>query len=328
MKLLKLKRVFIAQLFLILGLSYITHSARAAYPERPITVVVGYGAGGGADTLARLYAEKLAHKLKVPFVVENKTGAGATLAASAVARAQPDGYTLMVAPTAVFTITPNVRKTSYDPITDFTPISTIAKGLDVIIASNTLPANNIRELLNLVKKNPRKYSFASSGLATSTHLMGEAFNDASDTELLHVPYKSSNDYLPDLIEGRVALAFDPVLLNQVKAGKLKLLGMVSGNRSSQFPEIGTTKEAGIDMSMTYGKLWYGLVGPAGLPKEVTQRLASAVEQISKDPEVSDKLSATGIQADAISMKKYADKIKEDNAFYRSLIEKLNLKLDN
>lgn len=310
-----------------LGLLLASAAAVAAYPEKPVTVLVGYGAGGGADTIARLYAERLAAEFKQPFIVENKPGAGATLAAATAAKAAPDGYTLMVAPTAVFTITPNVRKTNYDPLKDYTPISTLAQGLDVLVLSKAIPANTVAEFIALAKKHPGKYSYASSGLATSTHLMGAVFSEAAGIEMLHVPYKSSSEYLTDLIEGRVSIAFDPVLLNQVSGGKLKLLGLVADARLPAYPDASTTKEAGIDMTDAYGKLWYGLVGPAGLPGDIVERLGAAIEKISKDPEVAKKLALTGIQPNAVTGKRFAEKIAADSKYYGNLINKYELKLE-
>lgn len=245
----------VSKLKIMLGVTLVAASlsAMAAYPDKPITVLVGYGGGGGADTIARMYADGIAKALDATVIVENKAGAGGTLAASSAARAKPDGYTLMVAPTAVFTITPNVRKTTYDPIKDFTPISTLATGMDVLILSNAVPANNISEFVALAKESPGKYSYASSGLATSTHLMGVVFTEAAGIDMLHVPYKSSSEYLPDVIEGRVSMAFDPVLLGQVAGGKLKLLGVAADEREPAYPDAQTTKGAGIDMSFAYDK---------------------------------------------------------------------------
>jgi len=300
--------------------------AAAAYPDKPVTVVVGYGPGGGADTLARLYAEKLSAELGRPFVVENKPGAGATLAAGEVARAAPDGYTLMVAPTAVFTITPNVRKVNYAPLKDFTPISTLATGMDVVIASKALPAASLPEFIALAKAHPGKYSFASSGLATSTHLMGEVFKEASGLDMLHVPYKSSNDYLPDLIEGRVALAFDPVLLNQVQAGKLRFMAVVGDDRLEDRPDVGTTREAGLDMTLAQNRLWYGIFAPAGLPPDIAARLAAAVGKASADPELAKRLEATGIRPSHTNGEAFATQIRNDADYYGGLIGKLGLKL--
>ncbi|NYT76921.1 tripartite tricarboxylate transporter substrate binding protein [Alcaligenaceae bacterium] len=318
-----------SKLKLMLGVAMLvaTTSAMAAYPDKPITVLVGYGGGGGADTIARMYADGIAKALNAAVIVENKPGAGGTLAASTVARAAPDGYTLMVAPTAVFTITPNVRKTTYNPIKDFTPISTLATGMDVLILSKTVPANNISEFVAQAKKNPGKYSYASSGLATSTHLMGVVFAEAAGIDMLHVPYKSSSEYLPDLIEGRVSMAFDPVLLGQVAGGKLKLMGIAADKREPAYPDAQTTKEAGIDMAFAYDKLWYGLVGPAGLPAEIVARLSAAVEKISKDPAIAKKLATTGMQPKAITGKDFAEKIKVDSKYYGDLINKLDLKLE-
>lgn len=303
-------------------------SVQAAYPDRPVTIMVGYGAGGGADMLARLYAEKLSARLNQTFIVENKPGAGATLAASSVAHSKPDGYTLMVAPTAVFTITPNVRRTNYAPLTDFTPIATLATGLDIITSSQAIPAKNLSEFIVLAKENPGKYSFASSGLATSTHFMGEIFKEAAGIDILHVPYKSSNDYLPDLIQGRVSIAFDPVLLNQVNAGKLNLLGVAQDTPLDSHPQAQTSKAAGIDMTAAYERIWYGIVGPSGMPEETVAMLSAAIKEASKDPSIAERLAATGIRPDVITGDDFAKKMRDDSAYYQELIKRLNIQLEN
>lgn len=303
-------------------------AAQAAYPDRAVTIMVGYGAGGGADLLARLYAEKLAAKLNQTFIVENKPGAGATLAASAVAHSKPDGYTLMVAPTAVFTITPNVRRTNYAPLKDFTPIATLATGLDIITSSKTIPANNLSEFIVLAKANPGKYSFASSGLATSTHFTGEMFKEAAGIDILHVPYKSSNDYLPDLIQGRVSIAFDPVLLNQVNADKLNLLGVAQDEPLEGYPQAQTSKQAGIDMSPAYERIWYGIVGPADMPADVVATLSTAIQEVSKDPSIAQRLEATGIRPDVVTGEDFAQKMRDDSDYYKNLIQRLNIQLEN
>lgn len=303
-------------------------AVQAAYPDRTVTIMVGYGAGGGADLLARLYAEKLSAKLKQTFIVENKPGAGATLAAASVAHAKADGYTLMVAPTAVFTITPNVRRTNYAPLTDFTPIATLATGLDIITSSQTIPANNLDEFIVLAKANPGKYSFASSGLATSTHFSGEIFKEAAGIDILHVPYKSSNDYLPDLIQGRVSIAFDPVLLNQVNAGKLNLLGVAQDEPLVAYPQAQTSKQAGIDMSPAYERIWYGIVGPADMPADVVTILSDAIKAVSTDPSIAERLEATGIRPDVVTGGDFARKMRDDSDYYKNLIERLNIQLEN
>lgn len=314
--------------FLLAGIAslFIAAPAAAAYPEKPVTIIVGYGAGGGADTLARLYSDELTKELGGSFVVVNKPGAGSTIAATEVANSSADGYTLLVAPTAVFTITPTVRKVHYDPVKDFTPVSTLATGLDVIISSNKLPTQDLGEFIALAKKNPGKYSFASSGLATSTHMMGEVFKEAADIDILHVPYKSSSDYLPDLISGRVSLSFDPVLISQANSGNLNFMGAINDERLEDYPDVKTTKEAGIDMSAASDRLWYGLFAPADLPGDIAKRLAAAVEKASANPDLSKKLSATGIRPSSVSGQAFADKVKNDIIFYGDIIEKTDLTL--
>jgi len=303
-------------------------AAQNDYPTKPVTVVVGYGAGGGADTLARLYAEGLSNALGQPFVVSNRPGAGATTAAGAVAKTPPDGYTLMVAPTAVFTITPQVRTVAYDPIQDFTPVATLATGLGVVIGSKAIPATTLGEFIALAKARPGQYSFGSSGVATSTHLLGEVFKETSGLNLLHVPYKSSSEYLADLMEGRVSLAFDPVLLNLVKADKLNLLGVISDERLKDYPDVGTTREAGMDMSTTQGQIWYGLFAPTGVPQAIVARLADAIKQISQDDEVAQKLAGTGIRPSSVQGTTFQKLIADDIAYYGALIRKFDIKLTN
>jgi len=303
-------------------------TASAQYPEKPVTVIVGYGAGGGADTVARLYADGLAREMGQSFIVDNRPGAGATLAAAAFAKAPPDGYTLMVAPTAVLAITPHARKVNYDPKTDFTPISILATGLDVVVGSKTLPANNLEELIALAKQNPGRYTYASSGIATWTHLMGEIFKEAAGIDLLHVPYKSSSEYVADLLEGRVSLSFDPVMINLVRGDKLKLLSFIAEERVEGYPDIGTSKEVGIDMRVAQNRLWYSLFAPAGAPDDVVQTLANAVEKIAQDQDIAAKIAATGIRPNSVSGAAFQAQYLNDIDYYGGLLKKLNVALEN
>jgi len=302
--------------------------ARGAYPERTVTIIAGYGAGGGVDTLSRLYADKLSAILGVPFLVQNKPGAGGTLAAAEAARVTPDGYTLMVAPTAVFAITPHVRQVRYAPLTDFKPISTLATGISVVVSSAALPTKHLPEFIALAKANPEAYSCASSGTGTSTHLTCEMFKEAAGINLLHVPYKSSNDYLTDLIQGRVSIAFDPALLNQVQAGQLNLMATISDVRTPEYPDAATTGEAGMDTSLMQSRgVWYGLFAPAGVPDEVVQTLARAVQTAARDPDLIRQLSVTGIRASSLAPEAFATRVKEDSVHYANLIDRLGIKLE-
>lgn len=302
--------------------------AQTAYPNRPVRILVPYAAGGSADNAARIIAEKVAANLGQSFVVDNRPGASGTIAASALAQAAADGYTLMVAPTAVVAITPLTRKTPYDALKDFTAVSKLTGTLGMLSISPATGAKTLPELLKLARENPGKYAFGSSGIGTITHLTGEVLQQAAGVKLLHVPYKSIVEGIGDFQAGRIAMVFDPFILPQVRAGKAIAAASLAGRRHPEFPEVATIGELGIDMRGFFNRSWFGLFGPRELPRDVVDRLNVEVERATRDPEVTRKLVSLGLTPEFVPHAQFGPQLADDISFFGGLIKQLDLKLEN
>jgi tripartite-type tricarboxylate transporter receptor subunit TctC len=266
-----------------------------AYPSRPIKIIVPTPPGGGADALARLVGQRLSETMKTPVVIENRPGAAGNTAAEQVKRMAPDGYTIFIGAIAILAISPTLYKSlPFDPIKDFTPISMGVILSNILVANPSLPANNVRELIALAKSKPGSINFSSSGNATSGHLAGELFGAMTGTKLVHVPYKGGGPSIADLIAGHVQISFasPPSALPQVKAGKLKALGVTTETRQAIMPDIPTVAEAGVPGFAANN--WYCFVGPAGMPKEIVARLNQEIRNAMADPTVQTSMATHGM----------------------------------
>lgn len=310
-----------------LSMLSLASAGESAYPNRPVKILVGYGPGGSADNAARMFGDKLSAELGQSFIIENRPGAGATTAAGMLASAPNDGYTLMVSPTAVLAITPILRKTSYDPVKDITSVAKLTNSIGMITISNELPAKTLPEFIELAKKSPGKYSFGSSGVATITHLTGEVFQKATGTELLHVPYKTIVDGVSDLVAGRIAIVFDPFVLPQSKAGKTNTVASTTDARHPDFPDAPTLDELGIDLQGFRSRSWFGLFGPRDLPADVVERLNTALEKISRDPELAKTLLALGQVPDFMPASQFGPQVADDYQYFKNLIDELGIQLE-
>jgi len=252
---------------------------------KPVRVLVGFAPGGGTDIQARIVLPKLAEALGVPVVVENKPGAGTALAAAEVARAAPDGHTLLYTFNGTFAQLPFTQQVSYDPFKDFTPISLGARGSQILVVHNSVPVNSIKELVAWGRANPGKLNIASFGTGTSSHIFAELLMKQIGIDMVHVPYKGAGDAVKDLLAGRVQLMFDAATtaIQNVNTGKLRMLGVVAEKRTPFLPNVPTMSEQGLKGIDLVG--WLAWYGPAGLPADAVKKINAALVKALADPEV-------------------------------------------
>ena len=300
-----------------------SHGQTAPYPSRPIRVIVPYPPAGTTDIVARLLAAKLTIALKQTVQVENKAGAGGAIGSDFVAKAAPDGYTLLLGATGPITISQSLApKPNYDSMRDFSPISIVATVPTMLVVNPKLAATSVAELIALAKANPGKLNFASTGSGATPHLSGELFKLMAGVDIKHVPYKGSAPAVTDLIGGQVDLMFEqiPGAMPFVQSGQLRVLAMGSAQRVGAYPNIPTVAEAGLpgfDMVA-----WFGLLAPAHTPSEIIQRLNAEVTQIMATQEVKDKLVSSGAEPQASTTAEFSNVIATEIPKWRSLIEKL------
>lgn len=265
------------------------------YPDKPIHIVVTFTTGGAPDILARLIGEKLTAAWGQPTIIDNKPGAGGNTGADSVAKAAPDGYTVVVGTVGTHSINGALyKKMPYDMVRDFTPLTLLATTPNMLVVHNDVPAKNLKDFIALGKKEG-KMTFASSGSGTSIHVSGELFKTMTGIDMTHIPYKGRASAIPDLLGGRVTMMFDnmPSSLPLVKEGKLRALGVTSAKRSAAAPEIPTIAEQGLPGFEAVS--WFALFGPANMPKPVADKLSAEVGKILKSPDISKKLLEIGLE---------------------------------
>ena len=282
-------------LFTALALAAIALPASAQdYPSKPIRIVVPFGPGGFTDVVARIIQKELGGAVGQPIVIENKPGAGSTIGTSEVAKAKPDGYTLVMISTT-HVITPHLYKAMpYDPIKDFTPVMKLGEGPYVLVTHPSLPVNSVAELIALAKAEPNKIDYASSGNGSSQHLVGALFSTMAGAPINHVPYKGSSGAMNDLLGGQVKVSFVgmPNALPNVASGKLRALAVTTRKRSSDLPNVPTLDEAGVPGYDA--TIWLALLAPPGTPREIVQKLNSELTRALSTPESRKLMSSAGV----------------------------------
>jgi tripartite-type tricarboxylate transporter receptor subunit TctC len=323
-------RILVALAALALAAPALVHAQ--AYPAKPVTFIVPFPPGGGTDISARTVAAKLTALWTksggANVIVENKPGAGGMLGADAVAKARPDGYTLLIANVGTQSINPSLYpKLPYNPDTAFAPISLICELPFVLMASPKLKANTVQELVAYAKANPDKVTFASSGSGGSPHLTAEIFQIATGTKMVHVPYKGGGPAMTDLMAGHVDLLFASVLegSGNVKTGKLKGLAVTHSKRSPALPDVPTLAEAGVKNAESGS--WIALLAPAGTPAPVIEKLAADIKAVVADPEVREKLVAQGAVPQSSTPAELQKLIDADRARYGKIIRDKGLKVE-
>lgn len=318
------RHLMIAALVLCASWALPTVAQVGAWPSKPIKMVVPYPAGGNADAIGRYAADRLGQVLGQPIVVDNRAGAGAILGSELVARAAGDGYTLLLAPTAVLAITPHLRKVPYDPFSDFVPIARLSGSYSIATARKDAPFNNMKELVEQAKREPGKITFGSAGLATATHIAGELINRQAKIQTLHIPYKGSAEALNDLVGGRIDLIYDPVSLTQIKAGNVKAIAVLSQVRHPELPAVPTVAEQGFPVD---GRSWFGLFAAKGTPAPVVQRMAAEIQKILAQPEARTALLKVSQYPDFLGPEEFAKQIREDSLAFKELIVQTNLRVE-
>lgn len=296
------------------------------FPTQPITLMIPYPPGGSADMLARPIAAQMQKNLGQPVVLEYKPGAGGTIATSQLSRSKPDGYTLLMV-LAAHAINPSMYASlPYNTEQDFAPVSMLATLPMLVTAPHKTPANNISELIDYAKKNPDALTFASAGNGNTSHLAAELFKAATDTQMIHVPYKGSGPAVVALLAGEVSLMFDSIStsLPHVKAGKLKGLAVTGQNRSSVLPEVPTVAESGLPDFRVDG--WYGIIAPAKTPDAVIQKLYQSFSDAANEPEIKKQLSGYGYEIAPTKPAEFKKHITEEVQKWKVAVDKSGAKV--
>lgn len=296
------------------------------WPARPVRMLVGSAPGGGTDAMARAVADRLAPLLRQPVIVENRPGVSNTLAVDMTAKST-DGHTMVMGVVTAHAIAPHLLKLGYDSNRDLVPVAYVGAVPNVLVVGNNLPANSVQELVALARKEPGRINFASSGTGSTQHIAAEMFKDAAGIELTHVPYKGSAAALVDLVSGQVQMSFDtmPSVIGQIKAGKLRPLGVTSPRRNAQLPQVPTLAEAGLP-GVEIGA-WYGIYMPAATPRAVQARVHDEVNKVLALPETRTRLEAMGAELQPMGQ---AEFIALHNAEYQrfgEIIRKNHIKID-
>jgi tripartite-type tricarboxylate transporter receptor subunit TctC len=317
-------RVLLTAMLLLSG---IQASSAQQYPTRSVRVVVGFPAGGPTDAIARIVAQKLSDKLGQQFFVENVGGAGGNTAAGQVARVTPDGYTIMAISTG-FVVNPSLyAKVPYDPIKDFAPVTLVAVSPNVVVVNPSVPAKTLPELVQLIKNNPGKYSFAGPGVGSTPHLGGELFRLAFNLDLVHVPFTGAGPAVQATVGGHTPIAFTalPSSLSAIQAGQLRALGIAATDRAVQLPDVPTFAEQGIKDQEA--DTLTGLVAPAGTPREIVDLLYREIAAAVAQPDVKDRLTVLGFKAVANKPDEFAARIKLEIEKWGKVVHDAKLRIE-
>lgn len=311
----------------VLALSVASLAAQAqAWPSKPLRYIVPFPPGAFNDSLGRIMSSELPKALGQPVVVENKPGGNTIIGTEAAARSAPDGYTLFGA-ALPFAVIQSLYKTPFDVTKDFVPITLAGVTPNLLVATPSAPFNSVRELLAFARANPGKLNYASTGNGTSNHLSFELFKAMTGTAITHVPYKGSAPAVTDLIAGQVQVMFDntPNVLPHVRGGKLKALGVSSKRRSNLAPEVPTVDEAGVPGYEV--SVWFGILAPAGTPRDIVQRLNAEMVKIIRSPEITDRFAKAGVEPVASTPEYFADFLRAEVSRWAKVVQDANIKAD-
>ena len=301
-------------------------AAAQVYPTRPVTIVVPFAAGGGNDILARLLAQHMGRALGQQFVIENRAGAAGTIGARAVAKAPPDGHTLMVGHSGVFAIAPALyADPGYDPRRDFAPIGLIASYQQILVAHPSLPTRSIADLIALARKQPGKITYATAGIGSGSHVSTELFATMADVKLTHVPYRGTGAMQGDLVGGHVDMAIStfPSVFGQIRSGLLRTIAVTGEARSSIFPDVPTIAESGVPGYAAV--IHYGMVAPAGISRTIADRLNAQLRAALGSEDVRARIAEEGGEPLPGTAEQQAKDLAEEEAKWGALVRKLGIK---
>lgn len=293
------------------------------YPTKPIRLIVAYTPGGGSDLLGRVVAKKLGEALGQQVIVENRPGAGGNIGTEAMAKAAPDGYTLGIVP-STHAIAPNLyARLPFDPIKDFTFITLVASGPNILICHPSVPATSVKELIALAKRRPGELTFASAGVGSSTHLAGEYFKSVANINVVHVPYKGSSQAQIDLAGGQVSYMVDsmPSALPRVQAGRIRALATTGKTRFPALPSVPTVLESGLPYESIS---WWGIVGPAGIPQTIVNKLLAEITRFMSLPDARQIVATQGAEVTTGTPQQFLDYVKQETALYGNIIRTANI----
>ena len=301
--------------------------AQASYPNRPLRLIVGFTPGGGVDINARLVASRLTEYLGQPAVVENRPGAGTNIANELVAKAAPDGYTLLFTSGALAVNMALYRKLPFDALRDFAPVSIFSESPNLLVVSSRMPARDVAELLALARAKPGVMNYSSAGTGTTQHMAGELFKLRTGTDIVHVPFKGSAPSLTALIAGDVDMTFVniPAIIQQVRAGRLRPLAYAAARRSDLMPDVPTLQEVGVSGADV--SVWYGLLAPAGTPREIVDALASAVGRAARAPDMRQRLVDQGADPVGNTPEEFAKLLREEVARWKEVVAATGIHAD-
>ena len=316
------------KLFLKIALSFWIGIAGAqGFPSKPVKIIVAFPPGGGTDIVARLLGQKLGEAWGQPVVVENRAGASGTIGTELAARADPDGHTLFMATMGNMTANQHLYKMALDPLSAFAPITRVVDVHFVLMANPSLPAANVRELIELAKKRPGEIAYSSSGPGGAPHLAMELFKRRAGIDLIHVPYKGSSQSITDLIGGRVMLTMDSLVqsLPHIKAGRLKALAVLGPRRTELLPEVPTIAESGLPgYTLTN---WFGLLAPAATPREVVSKIHADSVKALKEPDINKKIADLGADVVGNSPEEFGAALRAESAQWAEIIKTANIRAE-
>ena len=302
-------------------------AAHAQWPTKPIKMVVPFPAGGPTDVMTRALSDKLSQALGQAVVVDNKPGAGGTIGSDLVAKSAPDGYTLLMATSSTHSVGPSLQKLAYDPVRDFTPIIYVGNASNILVASPALGVATLAEFIELARKNPGKYNYATSGIGSTAHLTAEMFAAQAGVKLTHVPYKGLQLAIPDLIQGNVSIMFDSVMTGKphVESKRLNALGISSRKRSDLLPGVPTVAESGLPGFESW--VYFGIFGPAGTPRAVVERVNAEMNRIIADPVIQERFHSLGFESNGGTPADFAAVMGAESAKWAKVIREANVKAE-